>query len=569
MKFLSAELMALLSERETRQNLKGLSKYLAFLTATVVAYSVLFHVLMTAEGQDHSWITGVYWTLTVMSTLGFGDITFQSDLGRFFSLVVLLTGIILLLIVLPFVFIRSFYAPWLEAQLRLRAPREVPERLRDHVILCRWDEIAVGLVARLRERSIPYTVIEPDTTRAAELHGDGIHVVAGALDNEDTYDAVKTGEARLLVANLSDPENANILLTAREHYPNALIAAFAEEADSVDILQLSGASAVVPLKQRLGEYLASRVTVGPAHAHLVGRYRDLQIAELPIENTGLAGRTIRDTRLRELTGLNVAACWERGHLVPATPDTVLTEHSVAVVVGSEDELAELDALFVIYHPNDNPVVVIGGGKVGQATARALRRRGVAVSMIERDPDMRSTLSVVADEVTIGDASDRNTIMKAGLAEAPSVVLTTHDDPTNMFLAVYCRRLNPSVRIISRVNHERNLESIHRAGADSVLSYTTLGVKSLLALTLDTDATFVGEGVDLIVEPVPACLVGKRLSEAEIGEKTELNVVALQRAERAESVKADTILEEGAELVMLGSPERRGAFRTVFGKEGTG
>ena len=42
------------------------------------------------EGQAHSWLTGLYWTLTVMSTLGFGDITFHSDLGRAFSIVVLM-----------------------------------------------------------------------------------------------------------------------------------------------------------------------------------------------------------------------------------------------------------------------------------------------------------------------------------------------------------------------------------------------------------------------------------------------------------------------------------------------
>nr|MBF0222247.1 hypothetical protein [Desulfobulbaceae bacterium] len=36
---------------------------------------------MMYEGREFSWITGFYWTLTVMSTLGFGDITFQTDLG--------------------------------------------------------------------------------------------------------------------------------------------------------------------------------------------------------------------------------------------------------------------------------------------------------------------------------------------------------------------------------------------------------------------------------------------------------------------------------------------------------
>ena len=88
----------------------------------------LFHVIkVRVEGEQHSWITGFYWTLVVMTTLGFGDITFTSDIGRLFSIVVLLSGVVLLLVMLPFMFISLFYAPWLEARVRLRAPREVPE----------------------------------------------------------------------------------------------------------------------------------------------------------------------------------------------------------------------------------------------------------------------------------------------------------------------------------------------------------------------------------------------------------------------------------------------------------
>ena len=70
-----------------------------------------------------------------MTTLGFGDITFTSDTGRLFSMVVLLSGVVFLLVMLPFLFIRLFYAPWLEARVRMRAPREVPagtDRSRHH-----------------------------------------------------------------------------------------------------------------------------------------------------------------------------------------------------------------------------------------------------------------------------------------------------------------------------------------------------------------------------------------------------------------------------------------------------
>ena len=104
-KFLPSQLAYILGEREVRRNLRALLSFVAVLAVSIIAFSVLFHGIMLYEGQRHSWITGVYWTLTVMSTLGFGDITFQSDVGRVFSIVVLVYGIVMLLIVAPFTFI--------------------------------------------------------------------------------------------------------------------------------------------------------------------------------------------------------------------------------------------------------------------------------------------------------------------------------------------------------------------------------------------------------------------------------------------------------------------------------
>lgn len=57
-----------------------------------------------------------------MSTLGFGDITFESDLGQAFSIVVIISGVVFLLILFPFTFIEFFYAPWLKAQAEARTP---------------------------------------------------------------------------------------------------------------------------------------------------------------------------------------------------------------------------------------------------------------------------------------------------------------------------------------------------------------------------------------------------------------------------------------------------------------
>src|SRR5918993_5154501 len=95
MKFSSSQIAYLVANREARANLRALLKYILTLVALVSVYAVMFHVIkMRVEGEQHSWITGFYWTLVVMSTLGFGDITFTSDTGRLFSIVVLMSGVV-------------------------------------------------------------------------------------------------------------------------------------------------------------------------------------------------------------------------------------------------------------------------------------------------------------------------------------------------------------------------------------------------------------------------------------------------------------------------------------------
>ena len=108
MKYLPSQLAYLMTERENRANLRALAGYLAFLTALVAVYTVLFHVIkLYVEHEQHSWITGLYWTLVVMSTLGFGDITFTSDIGRFYSIVVLMSGVVFLLVMRSIIKSRS------------------------------------------------------------------------------------------------------------------------------------------------------------------------------------------------------------------------------------------------------------------------------------------------------------------------------------------------------------------------------------------------------------------------------------------------------------------------------
>jgi Trk K+ transport system NAD-binding subunit len=570
-KFLASELLAILSQKQMQKNVRALSRYLAVLGALIVVYSVLFHALMLYEDRYHSWLTGLYWTLTVMTTLGFGDITFQSDLGRVFTIVVLLSGVVLLLIVLPYAFIRYFYAPWLEAQVRVKAPRRLDEDVHDHVVFGRIDVLATAVIPRLELLGIPYVALEPDPVRALALADDGYSIVLGERDARETYEAVRVQKARLLIANLDDRTNTNVTLTAREVCTKAPIVAFADDKDAVDVLKLSGATNVLALKHRLGEYLAARVTLGDVHAEVVGNYHDLLIAEVPIHGTQFVGKTIAETGFRELTGLSIVAHWDRGRMHTARADAVLTDHSVAVIAGTKAQIDGLNRALrasgnssTIPPSNDHPVVVIGGGKVGRAAARALQKRGLTVHIIDENASLKPILSEIASRVIIGNASDQRVITEAGIANAPSVLLSTHDDATNVYLAVYCRKLNKACRIISRIVNDRNLESMHRAGADFVLGESALGAKFVMSVLHGREIVVLGEDVDVFIVPTTPSLVGRTLGDSAIGARTGLSVIAIHHGDDMISTPPPSAtITEGSSLVMLGTQAQRRDFFDLF------
>lgn len=565
MKTITSQLAFVLHEPAFRTNLRSLLKLLLFVIGVMFAFAGGFQLVMRLiEGQEHSFIAGLYWTIVTMTTLGYGDIVFATDAGRLYSLFVLISGVVLLLIILPFAFIRFFYAPWLEAQIHLRAPRQVPPGMSGHVLICNYDSIAQELVRRLKDDDIPHYVLASDPTEAAQLINLGVSTVLGEYDTTATYVDLRARDAKLVIANYDDAVNTNIVLTVREVAPEVPVVAIASSEDAIDVITLAGATEVLPVKRWLGEHLANRVSATRAHSHVVGRFEDLFIAELPVRKTPLSGRTILQTRLREIAGVNVIAVWERGVLRSARPELMLTDDSVPVISGTEAQLEMLDEIMLIYDINTNPVIIIGGGRVGRAAAKSLLEKTIPVNVVEMDESRARRLTHQRFTVFAGSGADYDLMREAGINEAPSVVLSTHDDATNIFLASYCRRLNPDIRIVSRITYERNVESVHRAGADFVLTYASLGATAVYAVLQNNPLLILGEGLSLFTVVVPETLVGKSLAETGIGARSGMIVIGLRHEGRFETgLNAASVLPRGAELVMLGDAEQRHRFSELY------
>lgn len=562
MKYMTSQFAYLFRKEGNKRNFVLLLRFLLVLLGLVTLYSVIFHYIMMWEGNEYTWITGFYWTLTVMSTLGFGDITFHTDIGRLFSLVVLLTGIVYLLILLPFTFIQFFYAPWLEAQMATRTPREVPKEMEGHVVLTDADPVSVALIRKLERFHYDYVILVEDTSKAVRLADQGFRVVVGELDDLETYQRIGIDRAALLVTTRTDQVNTSVTFTAREVSPEIPIVATCTAAHSLDVLQLAGATHVMQLGEMMGKALARCTIGGDAVTHVVGKVDELLIAEANATRTPLVGTTIREARLNEL-GVNVVGVWDRGKFTYATADTLIGENSILVLAGSTQHLFNYDERYIIYNMSGNPVVVLGGGRVGRAAARALEIRGIQSCIVESLPDR------VPDSLkhVIGDAADLDVLKKAGLMDAPAVLITTHDDSLNIYLTIYCRRLRPDIQIISRATLERHAETLHRAGADFVFSYTSMGATFMFNSIKRSRIVTITEGLEIFRTLVPSSLAGKTILESAIREQTGCTIVAVREENGLQiNPPANTTLHGGREMILVGSVESEDRFLELYSHE---
>lgn len=559
MKSIAAQILILTRQRSSRRNLKALAKFLAVLIGMILTYTVIFHFIMDYEEQEHTLISGLYWTLVTMSTLGFGDITFESDLGRVFTIIVILSGTLFLLVLLPFTFIQFFYAPWVESQAQASVPQTLPESEHDHILLTQLDPVTEALIKKLEQFGHSYALLVEELDQTRRLHDQNYRVMHGDLDDPETYEAARINQASMLVSTLSDAEDTTVCITARGVSESTPIVTTVEDPISKQIHEMAGASDVIRLPEIMGQALARCSSGGDAITHTVASFGTLHLAEANAAKTPLVGKTLRENRLGDL-GVSVAGLWERGDFKPAGPDSVVGPNTVLMVVGSEEQLLNYDEHFAIYAVTDEPVILIGSGRIGKATAEALDERGVKYRVIEQDP--RRVIDPV--NTIVGNAADPEILEQAGIATTPTVIITTNDDDTNLYLTLLCRQSNPDVEIIARCTLDKHVKALHKAGADFVQSYASIGASSIFNLLQKSRVVTVTQGLDVFRVNVPEEVVGKRIMECGIREKSGCTIIGYHKDDGLQAnPRPDTVLEAGHEMLMIGDWEARNRFFKAY------
>jgi voltage-gated potassium channel len=225
-------------------------------------------------------------------------------------------------------------------------------------------------------------------------------------------------------------------------------------------------------------------------------------------------------------------------------------------------------------------IICGYGRVGRRIAREFASGGQPFIVVDLHPENEQALEAAGYLYLEGDATSDETLLRAGVQRARSLLAATDSDAENIAITLSARALAPGLWIIARANHDEASPKLIRAGANRALSpYARAGHRMAVLARYPVLSDFVDaamrEGeLDLSLEEVQvgegSPLVGMQLPFGP-GEVPELlrdrQILAMRRAGAKEWVtapwRAGTLVGPGDCLIVLASAEqaeqaRRGA-----------
>ncbi len=226
-------------------------------------------------------------------------------------------------------------------------------------------------------------------------------------------------------------------------------------------------------------------------------------------------------------------------------------------------------------------IVCGVGRVGRSVVRELELSGAPYAIVERSAE-RVRWAIDRDAlVVIGDATKEATLRQARIENAKGLVAAVAGDADNMYITLTARELNPRLQIVTRAADEDAEKSLHRAGADIVISpYSYTGHRIAQALLrpnvldfLDTvTGTFASGKLRLLVEEVQvnrnSPLAGHTLEQSGIRQKLGILVLALKKTGGSMEFNpaSDAVIEADDYLIAMGDS---GSLKRLEGMAGAG
>lgn len=209
-------------------------------------------------------------------------------------------------------------------------------------------------------------------------------------------------------------------------------------------------------------------------------------------------------------------------------------------------------------------IVCGYGRIGKVICQILKDNSRPFVVIETDEDEIKNIESEGYYALLGEASDDEILLSAGIKNAMGLIAVVSTDADNVFITLTARGLNPGLFIMARSSGTPGADTkLLRAGSSKVISPYYIGARRMAQLIvrptvidfidLTMHAGELGLRMEELLVTEKATFVDKKLMDSGIRQKHDIIVVAIKRdnEEMLFNPRPDTTILAGDILVVLG------------------
>lgn len=219
-------------------------------------------------------------------------------------------------------------------------------------------------------------------------------------------------------------------------------------------------------------------------------------------------------------------------------------------------------------------IVCGYGRVGEEAVDQFVAGGTAPVVIESDPGRVARCREHSVPCIEGDATSDEVLQAAGVLDAKGLIAALDSDTDNVFVTLSSKVLNPGLIVVARASQEESREKLLRAGADKIVSPSSIGGRRMAALLLRPavsdylDVIMHGENLEYQLEEFEvrdgSGIASKTIKEADIRRRTGTLILAVRKRDGVfdTNPSSSALLEAGDRLVVLGTRSQLEAMQQI-------
>ena len=271
---------------------------LLFLLVFIVFTSGIAIYILEADKNPHihTLFDGIYWAIVTISTVGYGDISPVTDVGRAISVLIILAGIAMIS------FVTSVIVSAFSEKLGELKENRIVEQLnknRSIIILCGYGQLTKMFFRQKRALPSEYLIMDKDIDRVNAAIKDGFVAIqddASSFKTLSKFDATHC-EITILCMTSSDVENIYITLNAKSISKKIKVISRVNDPENVNKFHYAGADELL-LPHKVANTMVYTAITQPTmykaiHAILTGKsianideihvHQSHGIVDMPIE----------------------------------------------------------------------------------------------------------------------------------------------------------------------------------------------------------------------------------------------------------------------------------------------